>query len=59
MIRLSTAALAAALAVMPAGADALGRLGWRSPLRSNALTALSDEVLGNPAPWRAAGGPRL
>ncbi|MDU8928657.1 SDR family oxidoreductase [Alisedimentitalea sp. MJ-SS2] len=38
------------------GADLLGRLGWRSPLRSNALTALSDEVVGDPEPWRAAGG---
>ena len=48
-----------ALSLASAGADALGRLGWRSPLRSNALTALSDEVLGNPAPWRAAGGPPI
>lgn len=37
-------------------ADALGRLGWRSPLRSAAMATLEDGVLGGPAPWRAAGG---
>ena len=44
------------LALASRGADALGHLGWRSPLRSNALTALADKVLGDPGPWKAAGG---
>lgn len=48
-----------ALRLASRGADALGRLGWRSPLRSNALTALGESVLGDPAPWRAAGGPPI
>ncbi|MEZ5799167.1 MAG: NAD(P)H-binding protein [Paracoccaceae bacterium] len=38
------------------GADALGRLGWRSPLRGTALATLEGGVLGDPAAWRAAGG---
>lgn len=42
--------------LMSQGADLLGRLGWRSPLRSTALQVLEDGVLGDPAPWRAAGG---
>ncbi len=33
-------------------ADALGHLGWRSPLRSTALNTLRGGVLGDPAPWR-------
>ncbi|MDG4881281.1 SDR family oxidoreductase [Mesorhizobium sp. WSM4884] len=33
------------------GADGLGRLGWRSPLRSAALAALENGVTGNPKPW--------
>ncbi|MGB7319600.1 MAG: SDR family oxidoreductase [Planktotalea sp.] len=37
-------------------ADGLGRLGWRSPLRSNALLTLQDGVTGDPAVWAAAGG---
>ena len=36
--------------------DGLGRLGWRSPLRSTAVRVLADGVLGDPAPWRRAGG---
>ena len=38
------------------GADALGWLGWRSPLRRTALTVLGDGIRGDPGPWRAAGG---
>lgn len=34
-----------------AGADVLGKLGWRSPLRSSALAALADGVTGNAQPW--------
>ena len=41
------------------GADALGALGWRSPLRSTALATLESGVLGDPAPWRAASGPPI
>ena len=40
-------------------ADALGRLGWRSPLRSTAVQTLSDGVLGDPGAWTAAGGPPI
>lgn len=38
------------------GADVLGRLGWRSALRSTALQALSDGVGGDPTVWERAGG---
>ncbi|MCB8840721.1 SDR family oxidoreductase [Aurantimonas sp. VKM B-3413] len=38
------------------GADALGWLGWRSPLRTTAIRSLQAGVLGDPAAWRAAGG---
>lgn len=38
------------------GADIVGRLGWRSPLRSTALDVLRDGVHGDPGPWIAAGG---
>ncbi|ANT51606.1 SDR family oxidoreductase [Mesorhizobium amorphae] len=34
-----------------AGADVLGKLGWRSPLRSSALAALADGVTGNAQSW--------
>ncbi|GGL55906.1 SDR family oxidoreductase [Wenxinia marina] len=37
-------------------ADGLGRLGWRSPLRSTAIRALADGVRGDPSAWEAAGG---
>ncbi len=40
-------------------ADALGWLGWRSPLRSTALAALAEGVRGDPAPWRALTGETL
>ncbi|CUK12395.1 short chain dehydrogenase [Ruegeria denitrificans] len=41
------------------GADALGHLGWRSPLRSNAMTVMGDGVVGDPEPYRAATGQKL
>ncbi|GGE86043.1 SDR family oxidoreductase [Stappia taiwanensis] len=41
------------------GADLLGHLGWRSPLRSTALTVMSEDVLADPAPLEAATGRRL
>lgn len=34
-------------------ADGLGRLGWRSPVRSSALTVLSQDILGDPAPLKS------
>ncbi|MFV1443018.1 MULTISPECIES: SDR family oxidoreductase [unclassified Phaeobacter] len=37
-------------------ADALGRLGWRSPLRSTAMAEIRSGVRGDPAPYRAAMG---
>jgi uncharacterized protein YbjT (DUF2867 family) len=37
-------------------ADALGRLGWRSPLRTTAITVLQDGIRGDPGPWMTAGG---
>ena len=39
-----------------AAADALGVLGWRSPLRSTALAALAGGVTGNAAPWSEISG---
>lgn len=38
------------------GADMLGWLGWRSPLRSSALKTLEVGVTGDSAAWLAAGG---
>lgn len=32
-------------------ADLLGRLGWRSPLRSTAIAVLKNAPVGDPAPW--------
>ena len=40
-------------------ADALGHLGWRSPLRSNAVRVLKDGIHGDPAAWKAVGGNRI
>lgn len=37
-------------------ADGAGRLGWRAPLRTTALSALRDGITGDAAPWQAAGG---
>ncbi len=39
-----------------AAADLSGRLGWRSALRSAALSVLRGGVVGDPGPWRAATG---
>ncbi|SDJ28907.1 SDR family oxidoreductase [Salipiger marinus] len=46
----------AGLALTGHVADALGGLGWRSPLRSTALTVLRDGVRGDPTAWREVGG---
>ena len=40
-------------------ADALGALGWRSPLRSTAIRVLQDDVVGDPQAWMAHGGDSL
>jgi uncharacterized protein YbjT (DUF2867 family) len=37
-------------------ADALGRIGWRSPLRSTAITVLGEGIHGDPSAWAKAGG---
>ncbi|WP_299898534.1 SDR family oxidoreductase [uncultured Ruegeria sp.] len=37
-------------------ADGLARVGWKSPLRSTALTVMADGVTGDPEPYRAASG---
>ncbi len=37
-------------------ADGLGRLGWRSPLRTTAMRAVTAGVTGDPEPWREATG---
>ncbi len=39
-----------------AGADLLGWLGWRSPLRTNALLSLKSGITGDPSHWRQRGG---
>lgn len=53
----AVAELPAAMA-RPVGwiADALGWLGWRSPLRSTALKVMREDVLGDPAPAKAVLG---
>jgi hypothetical protein len=42
-----------------AAGDALGRLGWRSPLRTTALRQLRDGVTGNPDAWMRVTGQDL
>lgn len=42
--------------LMASCADGLGRLGWRSPLRSTAIRSLSAEIVGDPEPYRSATG---
>lgn len=37
-------------------ADVAGVLGWRSPLRSNAVRALQSGIKGDPTAWKNAGG---
>lgn len=44
------------LSVVSGAADLLGRLGWRSPLRSTAIRGLEANVHGDASVWRAAGG---
>ena len=44
------------LRALAAGADALGWLGWRPPLRTTAIRTLEAGILGDPAAWLAAGG---
>ncbi|WP_421859031.1 SDR family oxidoreductase [Oricola sp.] len=39
--------------------DGLGRLGWRSPLRSTALDVISEGINGDPASWREVTGRTL
>lgn len=41
------------------GADLLGHLGWKSPLRTTALKVMEDDVLGDPKPWKKATGTPL
>jgi len=40
-------------------ADLLGWLGWRSPLRSNAMRELTAGITGDATTWKASGGPRF
>jgi len=40
-------------ALIGCGADLLGRLGWRSALRTTALEVLAEDVRGDPAAWDA------
>ncbi|MCK7613916.1 SDR family oxidoreductase [Roseibium sediminicola] len=40
-------------------ADMLGWLGWRSPLRTNALLPLNAGIHGDPDTWRQQGGRRI
>ncbi len=54
--RLSVAVPRPLLRAVAVAADALGWLGWRSPLRSTALRTLEDGVFGDPSAWLAAGG---
>ncbi len=42
--------------LMSLAADALGFMGWRSPLRSTAFSSLAGGVIGDPGPWRTASG---
>jgi uncharacterized protein YbjT (DUF2867 family) len=41
------------IAAMGRVADGLGWLGWRSPMRTTALTEMAAGVVGDPAAWRA------
>lgn len=47
------------VAIASITADALGYIGWRSPLRSTAIRSIDHEVLGNPAPLRKIRGTSL
>ncbi|GHB48245.1 hypothetical protein GCM10007094_41840 [Pseudovibrio japonicus] len=37
-------------------ADALGKFGWRSPLRSTAIETLKDGIVADTSTWKQAGG---
>ena len=50
--RRQVSAPAALVRLISLGADALGRLGWRSPLRSTAMEVMRDGVDGDPSRWR-------
>lgn len=41
------------------GADVLGWLGWRSPLRTTALVQLENGIEGDSSIWKAAGGAEM
>lgn len=45
-----------AMRTLSAGADLAGRLGWRAPLRTTAVTVLRDGVTGDPDALPRAGG---
>jgi uncharacterized protein YbjT (DUF2867 family) len=45
-------------AVVSTVADALSWLGWRSPMRTTALTQLGEGIAGDPTEWMAATGIR-
>lgn len=49
----------AVVGLIGSGADVLGWLGWRSPLRTNALQALRDGITGDPSEWKRRGGIHL
>lgn len=53
--RRMSASLALGRALFRMG-DVAGNLGWRPPMRSAALKEIEAGVLGDPGPWRAAGG---
>lgn len=44
------------LRLVGTGADLLGWLGWRSPLRTNALRSLKSGITGDPSHWQERGG---
>lgn len=46
-------------AAIVALADLAGALGWRTSLRSTAMKVIRENVLGDPAPWRAVIGQPL
>lgn len=54
--RLGVAVPRPPLRALARAADALGWLGWRSPLRTTAIRTLEDGVTGDPSAWLAAGG---
>ncbi len=51
--RMKIAVPPALASLISRGADAVGRLGWRSPLRTTAIRVMQDGVDGDPARWEA------